>query len=487
MYGLAGAGAGTGLGALIAAILHKDPAAWMALGGGAGGVGGALYGAGEAGEAAKDILLPKMEDKPDPYLPDTLKKWQATMKNQKKAAAVYAVRELAGGMLLKSALEVKDREPLWKRPVSGTVGRIPGLLTMAIGTTAPLRHSPTAQDFKDLIAAYKDAPEGDEVELQLGSSRPLHNLARIWKRKQMGVTGKLLGTLGWLPREAIPSVMRADNYDPYSNRVVVYNKDKAIAAHELGHSQDYGTRRRPTLHALSYASPWGMLAQEAEASDRGIRLLRDSGADDKEINRAQRVLGGGMGTYIASLLAPASPLSLPVGAIAGQIAGRIAKPFDREGRKDKTKEKPELKVHHSEAVKAKAASRILLKLAEGGTQGGESIESPNDVPAVAVNQPSVGESAMSGGLPGAAMGGVAGLLYALHKPKERRSWLSDVGLPLLLGGGIGAATSLLGRAKPTLGHLGMVNQTTGAGRYSPDLVLPVIPQEGVNSSMATQK
>jgi hypothetical protein len=33
----------------------------------------------------------------------------------------------------------------------------------------------------------------------------------------------------------------------------------------------------------------------------------------------------------------------------------------------------------------------------------------------------------------------------------------------------------------------MVNQTTGAGRYSPDLVLPVIPQEGVNSSMATQK
>jgi len=49
--------------------------------------------------------------------------------------------------LQKRAVEEVEKEPLYKRPVSGTIGRLSSPLTAAmLGTTAPFRHTASSSD-----------------------------------------------------------------------------------------------------------------------------------------------------------------------------------------------------------------------------------------------------------------------------------------------------------------------------------------------------
>jgi len=190
----------------------------------------------------------------------------------------------------------------------------------------------------------------------------------------------MLGT-AMMPVTAVTAALnRADHYDPYANRVVLYNADPAILSHELGHAKDFNTTSEPISYALARGVIPGVgLYQEGTASLHALKDMADSTDLDSadttttqaavdELTRASRVLGGGMGSYIGagvgSLVGRASPAADIVakylgdgstldhahlkgiakaglmalggigGALAGQAVGYLARPFttgeDRE-------------------------------------------------------------------------------------------------------------------------------------------------------------
>jgi hypothetical protein len=98
LSGLAGAGAGAGTGALLSLILHKDPAAMMALGLAGGGIGGALYGSGAGDQAAEEVLAPPtaMPQDVQPYQPKPFSGWHPKKANimNVRAMAKQAAAEL---------------------------------------------------------------------------------------------------------------------------------------------------------------------------------------------------------------------------------------------------------------------------------------------------------------------------------------------------------------------------------------------------------
>jgi tetratricopeptide (TPR) repeat protein len=228
---------------------------------------------------------------------------------------------------------VVDRRPMWRRPVSATIGRLNAASTaLVLGTTAPFRRGPCLADnaVQRVAAGFRDADTGDRLELQLGSSMPLRNLIRIWKRRGIGIIGKILGTLMWPFRETIKAIGRVDCYDPFAHSVALYHNDPAILAHELGHAQDFASHRWRILYSLCRAIPLVMLYQEWKASRLGMRNLQSRGLDG-DINRANRVMGGGFGSYVGAivleLIVPG--FGILIGAILGQVIGALARPFGR--------------------------------------------------------------------------------------------------------------------------------------------------------------
>ena len=222
---------------------------------------------------------------------------------------------------------------MWRRPVSATIGRLNAPWTaLVLGTTAPFRRGPCLADdvVQRVAAGFGDADTDDRLELQLGSSMPLRNVERIWKRRGIGIVGKLLGTLLWPYVEVAKAFSRFDCYDPFAHSVALYHKDPAILAHELGHADDFASRRWRTPYILCRAIPPVMLYQEWKASRLGIRIMQRRGLDG-DINRANRVMGGGFGSYVGAivieLIVPG--FGIFIGVILGQVIGALARPFGR--------------------------------------------------------------------------------------------------------------------------------------------------------------
>ena len=237
-------------------------------------------------------------------------------------ADVMPVRQLA----------IVDRLPLWRRPVSGILGRMwMPLYAAVMGSMAFFRAGPKRGDWpvEQVAAGFLHANTADDLELQLGSSRPLRNIERIWRRRGIGVFGKVVGTLAWSSSEMDKALTRSDCYDPWAHTVVLFHCDPAILSHELGHARDFGRRKRKTLYALARTLPPVALYQEYLASRFGVERLRET-ALDHQVRRANRVLGGGFGTYVGYFLGGMIyPLIVVVAGLLGQLIGRLAQPFGR--------------------------------------------------------------------------------------------------------------------------------------------------------------
>ena len=224
---------------------------------------------------------------------------------------------------------IVDRQPMWMRPVSATVGRLVApMMALVLGTLAFFKPSPKRSDADMLRVAqgFNKANVEDRLELQLGASRPLRNMRRIWRRKGLCVFGKLLGTLQWPVSEATKALFRMDCYDPFAHSIALYHRDTAILAHELGHAEDFASQKWRTLYIVARAFPVVLVIQEWKASSLGVGNLKDRGLVE-EAKRANRVMGGGFGSYIG-LVYPGQ-WAMIVAALIGQAVGALFKPFGK--------------------------------------------------------------------------------------------------------------------------------------------------------------
>jgi hypothetical protein len=232
--------------------------------------------------------------------------------------------------LSKSAVEVFEDKPMWQRPVSSTVGRLTSpLVALMLGVPAAVKPGPTKEDLENVSSRYEDDMDDIELAMYPNYVNPLENIKRIWKRRKLGLTGKLLGTI-LQPTNAISAALgRADHYDPFAHSVTSFISDPAIEAHELGHAKDFQERKLKTLYTLARALPPVMLAQEYEASRRAVPYLiakmdAEGVPKDKQrevISSVNRKLGAAFGSYLGSV-------GLGPTAIAGgHIVGKTAQPF----------------------------------------------------------------------------------------------------------------------------------------------------------------
>ncbi len=113
------------------------------------------------------------------------------------------ILESSGSLLAKqpiACIVIVDRQPMWMRPVSAIIGRLfAPLYAVLLGSTAFFKPGPKLSDpeVQEVAADFGRGSHEDVLELQLGSSMPLRNLRLIWKRKGIGIVGKLLGFLLW--------------------------------------------------------------------------------------------------------------------------------------------------------------------------------------------------------------------------------------------------------------------------------------------------
>lgn len=279
--------------------------------------------------------------------------------------------KLAG--LLKQAITVSPDVPMYQRPVSATLGRLGAPLTaLMLGTTAPLRPGATREFVENdpSVAAYErdrgaaDA-EGDiELQINPNRARPIDNLGRVWRRRGVTVPTKAVGTFASLLADLQGTLGRATHYNPAAHSLTQYDADPAILAHELGHARDFSQRTYKGPYALARHVPGVSLYQEGRASN----MAADNAAP-KDWTRLQRVLGGGLGTYVGgtagnilSAVSRAPPgvrkLITALGAIAGglggQAIGAAVHPFGRR--------REDVKAHKHDKRETRDEHRKLLQL-----------------------------------------------------------------------------------------------------------------------------
>ena len=145
-------------------------------------------------------------------------------------------------------------------------------------------------------------------------------------RRGIGILCKLVGTVLWPLGELVRALMRADCYDPFAHTVILYHDDPALLTHELGHAQDFAQRTWRFLYILARVLlPPVLFYQEWLASRKGIANLNQRGLYH-EVQRANRILLAGFGSYLGSALWGGGAV---IGAVLGQLAGAFEMPFGR--------------------------------------------------------------------------------------------------------------------------------------------------------------
>ena len=229
--------------------------------------------------------------------------------------------------MYKRAIDVKEPAHWATRPISGTLGRLMG--TLSLGPTLGLpgaswrRWTPERiEEVKKIVKEYEKLVElEDRGNLDLGGVRPFRQLGRIWKRPDLSVLGKLYGTATLPVLAAYTSLLRADHYSPFSDTATVFNvaPQQAMARHELGHMSDFARRRLKTLYMALYGVPFANLYHEYQASRIASDVADKSRtSDDKvvskkpeptklsksDIKQLKKYLAAAYGTYIGTNLAP---------------------------------------------------------------------------------------------------------------------------------------------------------------------------------------
>jgi hypothetical protein len=268
---------------------------------------------------------------------------------------------------VKTAVQVVDNRKLLGSilsPVAGTVGRVGNLVTGAptLGTLRGALHTANPEHGRALDAVYEARneppvtnPEEDtrstmrkawdyvagnsaqgpgELKIEYGAPSIIDGLKRVWTRPGLSLPGRVLGTPVSLATDALSSVARMDNYSPFSHRITAYTDEPAVIAHELGHAEDYGRSKIPTIRAFARGLGLPALYDEAVASRKGVSMLNEAQQSLAEAptadwdrltgsDRVSGILGAGFGSYVGGVAGGNALL----GSIGGHALGRAIHPF----------------------------------------------------------------------------------------------------------------------------------------------------------------
>jgi hypothetical protein len=251
-----------------------------------------------------------------------------------------------------------------RSPIASTIGRVGALPTsIALGTLKNITRGMEPEKAERILSAYERYADkrraredkereregkktrgelDDDILVSLGGSSPLRNLKRVWTRKGSWLPSRILGTAMSPLTDLVTSLMRMDHYNPWARSITSYTNHPSILGHELGHASDeenwgggpstYTFTRLPILREI----------QEGRASSRSTEILREALKDNPDLNVEghNRLLGGGLGSYIGSYL---PHMSLPA-SLVGQMVGATTKPFGnpRQGVRRPKEQEPQL-------------------------------------------------------------------------------------------------------------------------------------------------
>lgn len=234
---------------------------------------------------------------------------------------------------IKIAVETYEASPLWKRPVSGIVGRaFSPLYALMMANEDFLKPGPEKTDL-DAVKGYYNRDQQDkkkdiELAMYANEAHPIENLKRIWNRKGLSVPGKVIGSVMSPIADGITALTRADHYNPYAHSITSYTNSPGIKFHEMGHAEDFSKMPLKVPYALARGLPFlsipATLYQEGKASQLAGKPLNEYiktlPQQDQQFERikANATLNGGYGSYVGGMIG---------GAIGEPLGGLISAPI----------------------------------------------------------------------------------------------------------------------------------------------------------------
>lgn len=186
--------------------------------------------------------------------------------------------------------------------IAKTIGHIGALPTDALLLMPDsMFKSPTVELLAELAERWKDVPFKGDILVRVGHTSLLGDLQRVLASQKDVKNGLPLGIrILALPGTVLSTVntkfTRADHYNPFTKTVNIYNADRAIGMHEIGHAKD-----------LDSYSPWGQFGMQALRVIPGAALITEWNASklamqhmktDAERKLAMKRLEPAFGTYV---------------------------------------------------------------------------------------------------------------------------------------------------------------------------------------------
>lgn len=282
------------------------------------------------------------------------------------------VREKLEAGFEKIAVVINNEDKHWySSPAANTIGRVGALLPAAVlGTLKGVTDSPDIDMVKAIADRYANKNEKNlsvraeklkkldnkpfltkiknfilgadhvgpgELSVNVGGSKPFHDISRVWGRPDLSILSKLQGIPTTLGSALIGAGLRADNYNPFSHSVNLYTNESGIMSHEFGHADDYSKQKYPLLHSLKRIIPFLAVPQEITASryaGNNLKSILQKKLKDKDkvrdaLSRQDRLLSAGTGSYLSSNLlgltgVPNIPGLKMLAGLPGGIIGNLA-------------------------------------------------------------------------------------------------------------------------------------------------------------------
>lgn len=211
--------------------------------------------------------------------------------------------------------------------VENTLGRVGSIVpNIFLGTPESILKSPAAQTEELIKERFKDVPWSGSIDVYLGHSPLFRQLKRLFqKERRTNIFGRiLLGIPTTISAWIRGKLFRSDLYNPWGEYVQVYHSRDSVAAHEVGHAEDYDQAKHPTLKTIARTLPIVgypiAVNQEWRASHNAIKHLKE-----EERPKAATVLTPAFGSYLAPFAYIFNPIFNLVPLLAGHLHSRISK------------------------------------------------------------------------------------------------------------------------------------------------------------------
>lgn len=162
---------------------------------------------------------------------------------------------------------IKDDDWLLSRGIGHVLSCIPKIFFMDSQIGAGLDE----HEVRTVLAMLEKNKNLDGVTVRINHNAVFADCARLFNDPQVtsrnGLAARILvGLPSTFFGELFAEIRRGDYYNPMTQTAVLYSNVRAVAAHELGHAQDFHRFDRDWWYAASRAAPPVMLYQEWRAS-----------------------------------------------------------------------------------------------------------------------------------------------------------------------------------------------------------------------------